>query len=374
MSCSDKAGDGCSSPRPFTLSELADLGINQTRESGCGPQTTHESSLREKGWGFPNNGEFVYAGKGSACKTHWEPRYYGCECSSWNVDGNRGVVQRTRFSADPTQCCSTAPYNKIIGDKTCDPKYLNQYKTTDCDALMLNYCNQGDNWTKQECIQWVAAAINNGRDVPNAYISTWCADKANFATDACQKWCSATRRNQSMRSACDISLQYYCRNNPTDPNCTCLEPPEDITKIQGMMSLPKSCWYKPCKELVNKNYMTSTMEDDTHHCYGTVCSMEVGNVNLKGDGTIEFNNECGSDLLKPEYKAGKLPLPSTPSLPALPPLPSTAGTPGPFIPGGNSGNSGGIGGLPDDTSKYIMYGGIGLAVLIVLIIFIMIIK
>ncbi len=352
-------------PTSFSLQDLQDLDIGQKKEmsSGCGAaiEGTQPGSgyatLASRGFSFPNNSEFSWGGLGNTCNMCSDvAKGYGCECNKDNVMGNRGTVKRTAFTGDKTQCCISQT-EKLIGGKTCGPSYQNQYKTADCDAPMISYCNQGDNWTKKECMQWVSAAILQGRDAPNAYISNWCAAGSNFKTDACQTWCSAVRRNPSMRSACDIPVQYYCKENGTDPLCTCLEPPENVTRIQDMMTSPKVCWYKPCINLTNDNYMTSTMDDDQKNCVSTVCLIEAGDINISGtDNKVEFNNSCATNILKPGYQDGTLPPPSAP--PGLPPLPPTSGT--------NSDST-------TDTSKYLIYGGIAFAVLFILVIFFMII-
>ena len=61
-----KCGDENTKPYKFTLDELADVAIDDTKEMirGCGPNAdgTHETWLYNRGWGWPDNGEFEYYG------------------------------------------------------------------------------------------------------------------------------------------------------------------------------------------------------------------------------------------------------------------------------------------------------------------------
>lgn len=297
--------------REYTVYELADLPINGLMPvAGCAPDISGTQGgsgldwLQKRGLSWPQNGEFAFGGLSNSCQMCSDiANGYGCSCEKSGgaaIGGRIGNIQRIAFNANPTRCC-IANGTKIIDGKTCDPKYRN-YTNTECDASMLAYCNNG-NWGTNECRSWVQAAIANNRTIANVPLSNYCSTNSNFAKPECQEWCSIVRNNRSMRSACDMASINYCKNNSSDPLCTCQNPPETITKIQELMANAKVCWYKPCQTLSNDNYITSTMEDQKRSCVSTACLIDAGNVTISGSNNlVKFDNNCATNLLKPEYQ------------------------------------------------------------------------
>lgn len=296
--------------RQFTLDELADLPIGGLREmgNGCGPNIGGMQGgscydwLKRRGFGWPDNGEFEWGGPGSGCAMCSNVKKgYGCDnCSgSDTVGGKRGRVKRTKYSGDPANCCASRA-NTYDG-KTCDPNFRT-YETPNCDQYMLDYC-KNNRWSQPECRSWVQSSIKNDRTVANVDIRNYCSSGDNFNKPECQEWCGLVRNNPDMRSVCDGALISYCNNNPGDPLCACMNPPENISKIEGLMASGKVCWYKPCQTLSNDNYITSTMLDQKNQCASTVCLIETGDVHVDGSGNeVKFDNNCATNILKPEYR------------------------------------------------------------------------
>lgn len=300
--------------RTFTLDELKDLKIGEKKEmgKGCGPRVSGTqggscyAQLVKRGFGWPKNGEFNWGGMGRTCNMCSNvSKGYGCDnCSgSKAIGGNRGTVTRIAYLGDQNQCCQQQKV--IIGDKTCDPKYIDQYKTDVCDVYMKDYC-VGDVLSKDECQKWIHTALDNNRSTPNVPLKTYCSTGSNFATPTCQKWCDKVKNIPSMAGECDQAVEGYCKNNTTDPLCTCMHPPENVSKAEGLISSSKVCWYRPCKELTNDNYISSTMRDQKKSCVSTVCTIDTGDIQVSGESNkIEFTNNCASNILKeptPEEK------------------------------------------------------------------------
>ncbi|MEO0236621.1 MAG: DUF4064 domain-containing protein [candidate division WOR-3 bacterium] len=297
--------------RTFTLDELKDLAIGERREmpKGCGPNVDgmHAGScysrLTERGFGFPNNGEFAWGGTGSACNMcSCIIKGYGCDnCTgSSSITGRRGTVKRIAFNAKPEDCCKQQ--NNIINGQTCNPKYIKGYQDDSCDSYMSNYCT-GNNLSTPECQKWVNAALDRGRTTPNYAMKEYCAQGQNFQNQVCQQWCDKTKNIPSMSGECDQVVQKYCQNNPNNPLCQCILPPGSITKVEALMTSPKVCWYRACQNLVNDNYITSTMRDQKKNCISTVCSIDVGDIQISGtNNQVDFKNQCATNLLKTEVK------------------------------------------------------------------------
>ena len=241
--------------RKFTLQELADLKINQTKEmqEGCGPCIDGANGgscydmLMRRGFGFPDNGEFTWGGLGRDCIMCSDAvDGYGCDNCGGDegIGGCRGTVKRVAYNGNPTKCC----INKecfVDGKYTCDPKYLKDYSDSGCDDVMLEYCKNG-NREKDVCMDWVKKSIKEGRTVANKDMINYCSK--NFGSKACQNWCSATRstnndngNNKSMKYVCDKAVISYCKNNKNDPNCECINSSNSVFRIKNI---------RPCNNVI----------------------------------------------------------------------------------------------------------------------------
>jgi hypothetical protein len=101
-----------------------------------------------------------------------------------------------------------------------------------------------------------------------------------------------------MAGEADQALLTYCDSYPNDENCKCMSSPENVSKIEDLMTLPKACWYKPCKN-VSDNYLTSGMRTNRNNCTSTTCLIEAGDITVSGDGnSVSFANNCATSLLK----------------------------------------------------------------------------
>ena len=298
-------------PRGFTLDELADLNVGDRKESqhGCFPAIDGNQGgsayawATEKGLTWPKNDEFAWGGMASPCSMCSDIlNGYSCDnCSGTSaIGGVRGTVKRVAFKGDKTKCCVQG--KRIIDGNTCDPLYSKSYKNDKCDEIMINYCKD-NKWDQPECRNWVATTIKNGRTTANIAMNDYCSSELNFPKKECQEWCSATRVRIGMETSCDSALEDYCKDKgASDPNCACMKPPENVSKIQDMIAAPKVCWYKPCKSSITSNYVTYPMQKA--ECKAVACLIDAGDIKFSGTGNkVEFTNNCGNDLLKPEYKS-----------------------------------------------------------------------
>ena len=302
---------GCAegrAPRKFTLSELTDLPIGGKREmaSGCGPSISGAqggsgySKLLGKGFGWPANNEFAWGGLGSSCTMNGWTWKYGCEAGS-GVGGRRGTVSRVGYRGDPASCCRAQ--SRTIGNNTCNPKYTDNFAGAACDVHMDAYC-KGSTLGSTICQRWVNEALTKERSLPNSNLKNYCSIDKNFANSTCQKWCDKTRHINSMNGACDQVVASYCKKYPEDDRCKCIAPPKNITRVQTMIPSSKTCWYTPCKNLSNDNFITSSMRNQKKNCATTVCNVEAGDITVSGDNNeVSFKNECVTTLLKPGARA-----------------------------------------------------------------------
>ena len=132
-------------PQPVTLSQLADVPIGGGFQIAKGCTSVDDVPLgyfrNKPGFSFPKNDEFR-TDLGDYCDLCSDVvEGYGCECTGSAIKGRRGVLTRTAYRGDPITCCINQ--QKITSaNNTCDPKYIDNYKTDNCNISMLNYCRK----------------------------------------------------------------------------------------------------------------------------------------------------------------------------------------------------------------------------------------
>lgn len=218
------------------------IGTKYEIVDGCGPMGTVKNHLQKY---IPQNGEYDWAGEGNTC-------YYcsirpgkkmtcssGCDSKACcSIIGKGGTYKRTRYLADPVQCClKSVP---TISDKTCDPKYRNP-KSEACFSAIKNYCIEGDRlFTDNVCQSWCA----NNQQECFLYKQRLC-DKS-IANKFCKDWCMQNH------GYCDNSFKAYCDTTTinSDPSCACIK--SDLIKYK----------YNPlCEDrtCIGSGYQTSSM-------------------------------------------------------------------------------------------------------------------
>lgn len=341
-------------PYRFTAEDLADVPLNGTKEMprGCGPNISGTQpgsgyqQLVSSGFHWPDNNEFQWGGLGSSCCMNAFD--YGCDGGPC-VSGKRGTVQRISYNAPPPWCCTSQMqlFNKGTtldpNWVTCDPKYRTGFTTDGCDATLSQYCpnfwfNDGEEsypGISDNCKSWLVTATSNGRSVLADYMQNVCSEGTNFKSDLCQKWCTATKSSSSpFQSLCDAPIEKYCTNNPTDPNCACIAPPQNITELSKHVPSSIMCWYGPCNQLTGSglNYITNGMKQSLDNCKTTTCIIESGDVKVEGQGNeIIFDNNCGCQYVSgAECKDNSTPGPGPTPNPNPNPAPGPIPNPIPF--------------------------------------------
>lgn len=181
-------------PTSFLLEDLKDLRIGDTKQmnAGCGPNLDGDDKmwLKNKGFGWPENGEFEWGGRGDGCSMCSFD--YGCECTAWGagIGGSRGKVKRSAFKGDPTQCClaniSRKDASKIVGDYTCDPIYRDP-NSTDCTNVYSDYCKVGDRiLTDDKCKSLASSNFTLHKNI----MKEKCNLDEYYMNSSCIDWCS----------------------------------------------------------------------------------------------------------------------------------------------------------------------------------------
>lgn len=206
-------------PYKFSLDELKDLKVGDSKqmEKGCGYgdfDVTNEGNLKEKGFGWPENGEFEFGGRGDYCNLC--DGEYGCECNDTNhVPGKRGKVKRRLFKADSKDCClanmESKDKTKTIGNYTCDPLYRNP-GGTECGNYYRDYCKESNNLFNPNC----QALKNTNSSLYNQLMTEKCNTAEHYKSSMCMNWCTTNSDSCTMLKTFDKCAQFKI----TDPDCT----------------------------------------------------------------------------------------------------------------------------------------------------------
>jgi hypothetical protein len=182
-------------PKKFSLLDLQDLDVGDQKQmgSGCGPHSgDHMWFLKKHGMGWPENGEFGGGDFGSTCDLC--PEEYGCDCARSGLIGKRGKVKRHSFLADPAACCMANTGGedsvKILGEKTCDPKYRRP-NLLECRNIYKKNCT-GNRILNDECKK----LKNNSNEIHMELMGEYCnSSKEAVKTQECIEWCNVNVSN-----------------------------------------------------------------------------------------------------------------------------------------------------------------------------------
>lgn len=288
--------------KKFTLAELANLPIGQRRQmnKGCGPSIggLHGGSgydrLKQRGFGWPQNGEFVWGGLGDSCSMCSDPgNGYGCDnCSGASaIGGSRGTVKRTAFKANPVDCCLGKHRGGIIGQYTCNPKHTNP-TSPDCVQALRNHCAVGNRtFVDQQCRTFCSSGAN--RSWCEQQKQSYCNQPANFGKTECKQWC------RMHPGRCDTGALAYCNfTNPKDPICSCIQ---TEYKKYNPACIDGSC--------ISTGYRTANMDTTRSPCPNIQdCSVVIDIDKVGGDvvwDDVNIVQNCKQQIAAQATVAGK---------------------------------------------------------------------
>ena len=281
-------------PESFTLDQLTLLKINETKESktGCCPSLSGTGSgsgydrCKNRGFNYPNNGEFVWDDSGSKCMMcSCVSEGYGCSDCATSIEGKRPKIKRIGYNADVIDCCIKQPINKSIDGNTCHP---DTYDTNSnmCKNALYTFCSNGDNiFTNENCMKF----CSQNKEWCDMIKRNHCNGQSSL-TDNCRNYCKTNY------GKCDTIMNKHCldqknKDNP-DPLCTC---------INSAANRPgKEKTYNPAcidAKCILSGYQTHGMVT-AGACNIVDCSQYF---DLKAGGNIEFKDvtleqRCGMTI------------------------------------------------------------------------------
>ena len=285
----------------FSLTDLQNLGLNQTKDSssGCVPNfPTSRSTAESNGFGYPNNGEFDYSDTGAPCNmcafSYGDDSCTGA-IGSPIIAGHRPAVIRKSFHGDPTNCCQTGNLLDSSGN-TCDPIYQN---SDNCTTALTNYCNNTDNVSSAKCSGFIQ---KHGKDQFLDTINAYCKKGDNVKGTFCQ-----TMKN----AGTDQIVTDYCKANPNDNSfCGCYNLSSDYVSIIDQLAakgqtLTPWCSLKTCatNSIAYKPYSWDGTCPSNTICLqsinvGSAKTTDFSNINFSCTNNTSTNNvSVGTSIL-----------------------------------------------------------------------------
>jgi hypothetical protein len=194
-----------SRPREITLAELVDIQKDGkfTLKEGCGPRSpwNTEWELKNRGFKYPENGEFVFTigdEQCGLCATE-----YGNDCGNSGLVGDRGGVKRVAYNGDQTRCCMAniggQNTSKIdtTSNTTCLPNDYTNPASSYCSNTYTDYCVGSNIVDDSQCKK---LSMSNAT-LYNKLMSSYCNENdSNAHNTTCIDWCttnSCPRLNNS---------------------------------------------------------------------------------------------------------------------------------------------------------------------------------
>lgn len=186
---------------------------------------------------------------------------------------------------DLLRCCTT-------GNKTnCNANLINGYETNHCNIVMRDFCK--DNTSNEDCILWLEKSIKRSDDDAFKVYSHYCSE--HHDKKICDYFCSYARKHTNHYGAyCDISLKNWCEKNSLDQRCFCVMTPSSrIPDVEQFLG-PKECWLSSCSSQSELKWLTTDQLRTRKECQVTSCIINIDNLVLNDDGSIELVNDCVS--------------------------------------------------------------------------------
>lgn len=299
-----------SNPRKVTLDDLKDVALNSTYQlnEGCGigidgtQSGSGYATLVNKGFAWPDNGEFEWGGLGDRCGTGGLVSQYGGEYDGASIAGKRGTVKRIAYKADPDTCCTTGA--STLDGKTCDPRYRD-LGTGSCDNTMAQYC--ATNPTADRCKTWTTLRKAQAQPAIDAAMRIKCSAGDAIKSSECLSWMSS--RGAEVRPWYDQTVASYCKANPTDQDfCGCYNLPKGVDEFAQIANQPY-CFVQACANGKNA-YKSAAMSGD---CASVQICKQTVNIASISDSTIS-NLQLSCDQ---NSDTSTTPSPSSPSSPRV---------------------------------------------------------
>lgn len=184
----------------------------------------------------------------------------------------------------------------ITQPKTCPITLSNGYSTNHCNDIMNTFCSLESNINSQQCIMYVLAQLQKGEPAIKPFID-YCS---HHLDERVCSYMSLMARERGMSGISDAVLKSYCSNYPNSNSCRCyntyISLPSNFSENAYMG--PIACWYKPCAEETNQQFLLTEHLRQRSKCNVNICSIDVDNINLQSSNPslVTLINDCKVSL------------------------------------------------------------------------------
>jgi len=172
-------------------------------------------------------------------------------------------------------------------DAECPLAFSNGFATTHCDVILEDYCTTNPN--TDICRMFLSSKIFNKKATLHTFINH-CSN--NLHDPICQSLSTAAK-DMGNSGIVDQMIQNFCDRNLNDKSCACYLTSKSLpSNFKDNYYLgPIACWYKPCAELSEAQFMPYEYYLQRTKCSLTRCTIDVGKVS-ENPNILELINHC----------------------------------------------------------------------------------
>jgi hypothetical protein len=246
--------------------------IKYTSSCGaCGPAVQAIASCTSE-----YGDEWDYDGHGSCDQCKFNCVSFGLLGTACTA-GTKAKCKHISYLGEKTSCClGNGPG---IAKYTCNPSYT--AANDECNSVYADYCATGDRIISDpKCVNW----RNMQPAASQQILQNYCVQNVN--NPSCREWCKS--RADAGDGVCDVNVQKWCDEHPSEPYCSCVKSPLADPKF----GINPKCNDRKC---IDTGYITQNMRNtncpDITNCDVQSKLLNSG-VQLTG---VTINQSCGKD-------------------------------------------------------------------------------
>lgn len=169
----------------------------------------------------------------------------------------------------------------------CPYAFSNGFTTVHCDEFLEPYCASNPN--TDICTMFMASKFSQNRSTLSTFVNH-CSK--NLHDPICLSL-SLAAKNSGNTGISDEIIKNYCDNNVGDKSCACYLTSKSLpSNFKDNYYLgPIACWYKPCAELSESQFLPYEYYLQRNKCKITNCTIDINNITDQPN-MIEIINYC----------------------------------------------------------------------------------
>ena len=174
-------------------------------------------------------------------------------------------------------------------NNTCPAVFSNGFATTHCDVILEPYCASNPN--SDVCKMFMMSKFSSGKATLSTFVNH-CS--SNLHDPVCVHLSLAAKDNGNS-GIVDQIISNYCDKNLGDKSCACYLTSKSLpSNFKDNYYLgPIACWYKPCAELSEPQFLPYEYYLQRNKCTLTNCIIDIGKISEQPN-MIDLINYCRS--------------------------------------------------------------------------------